>query len=188
VKQHNRRNRSKRIGPTKLIEAVLGGTIEEVKAALSDTNNIEDSEDGFTPLMFAVTRGDAEIVEALIQKGSDVNARNNIGQSALMIAAKLGNVAVTQQLIDAGADVQAKDNENLNAIGWATSVKDCAEIVEMLARTGTDIDLVDSRGMTPLLRAALMGFTNAFKALIQLGADPEITYKGKTALQLANGR
>lgn len=45
---------------------------------------------GWTPLHFAIARGDANIVSLLIQKGADLESRtNDSGDSSLMIALRI---------------------------------------------------------------------------------------------------
>src|SRR5205823_3608645 len=57
----------------------------------------------------AVRSGDAGKVKAELDKGADVNARNEIGVTALWIAASNGKREVAELLIDRGADVNARD-------------------------------------------------------------------------------
>lgn len=47
--------------------------------------------DGFTPLHLAAGLGRENIVEFLVQNGSDVNAKTNAGQSPHHIATQSGN-------------------------------------------------------------------------------------------------
>lgn len=45
---------------------------------------------GFTPLLKSVNVGNEEIAQMLIEKGANLNATNNYGDSALHLAAKSG--------------------------------------------------------------------------------------------------
>ena len=66
---------------------------------------------GWTPLHFAARDGYKEIVELLIAKGADVNAKDNDGGTTpLHHAASYGRNEVVELLIAKGADVNAKDN------------------------------------------------------------------------------
>jgi ankyrin repeat protein len=60
--------------------------------------------------------GDTAIINALMAKNADVQARDNKGQTALMLAAQNSSAAVVQALIKAGADVNAKDAIGQNAL------------------------------------------------------------------------
>ena len=83
---------------------------------------------GRTALMVAADKGEAQLLEVLIQAGADVNReqdteyknsrfmqtekRQMIGCTALMYAAKSGNAQCVQLLLNAGADVNVvQENE-----------------------------------------------------------------------------
>src|SRR5580704_12037431 len=61
------------------------------------------------PLWAAVRNGDAKAVKALLQKGADVNAKNEIGITALWIAASKGQQDIVEVLLEHKADVNARD-------------------------------------------------------------------------------
>ena len=60
-------------------------------------------------LWAAVRNGDAKAVQAALDQGADVNARNEIGISALWIAASKGKLEVIDLLLARGADVNVRD-------------------------------------------------------------------------------
>lgn len=60
-------------------------------------------------LWAAVRAGDVKAVAAALDKGADVNAKNEIGVSALWIAAGKGKLEVIELLVRRGADVNARD-------------------------------------------------------------------------------
>jgi ankyrin repeat protein len=135
--------------------------------------------------MLAALHGAAEITEYLIKEKADVNRRNEIGQTALMIAALGGNKPIIEQLVVAGADVRAVDNEKRNAIAWAASRGDFPEVISALVVFGADYDARDANGLTPLLRAALLGNVDSVGVLLTVGADATIKFRGKTAYEWA---
>ncbi len=69
--------------------------------------NVRDAK-GFTPLHFAVLRGQLLVVARLIDAGADVNARTRDNITPLVFAAAGGHFPIVQLLIDAGADVNAE--------------------------------------------------------------------------------
>ncbi|MGE5113325.1 MAG: ankyrin repeat domain-containing protein [Acidobacteriaceae bacterium] len=168
------------------VEAILSGSVADVERfvlAGADINQAGD--DGFSPLMLTINSGNVELFSLLIQHGADVNARNEIGQTPLMLAAQAGNKGMVQKLIVSGADLKATDKERRNAISWATTRGDFAEVISILGTSGADYDLQDIRGLTPLMRAALMGFVDSVAVLLTLGADESVRYHGKNARDLA---
>jgi ankyrin repeat protein len=62
---------------------------------------------GGTALIYAANHG-YEMVEALLTKGADVNAKANNGSTALMAAAQTGHIEIVEALLARGADVNAK--------------------------------------------------------------------------------
>lgn len=60
-------------------------------------------------LWAAVRAGDTKAVRAALDKGADVNVKNEIGVSALWIAASKGKLDVIDLLIKRGADVNVRD-------------------------------------------------------------------------------
>ena len=77
-----------------------------VKELLDDGKNPNARQkDGFTPLMVAVSNGDADIAGMLLAKGADPNLRSQGGTTALSIAKSRGSAgaAVAQMLVRSGA-------------------------------------------------------------------------------------
>ena len=74
--------------------------------AAATTNAGDDARES---LWAAVRNGDAKAAKALLDKGADVNAKNEIGVAALWIAASKGKPEVVELLLGAGADVNARD-------------------------------------------------------------------------------
>ena len=139
-------------------------------------------------LMRAAADGDTAAVQALLDKGVDVNETNTTdGSTALMMAALAGHTETAQVLLDAGADVNAEvagrtDSED----GYTTALMMAAgeghtSTVQALVDAGADVNAkvvgrTDSlEGQTALLFAALNGYTTIIQALIDAGADTNAT-------------
>jgi ankyrin repeat protein len=182
----SKKQSAKSMSSLSLAEAILSGSLQNVKRlVLARAGVNKRGRDGFTPLMLALNSGSLEIVRYLLSEGADVNARNEIGQTPVMLAAQAGSNDLVQTLILAGADLKATDLEDRNAISWATTRGDFPEIISLLGVSGSAYDLKDIRGLTPLMRAALMGYSGAAAVLLTLGADESIRFEGKTAYELA---
>jgi len=82
---------------TILVLAVGAGSAADSKQAARDA------------LWAAVRSGDANKVAAELDKGTDVNAKNEIGITALWVADANGHKDVIALLIARGADVNARD-------------------------------------------------------------------------------
>ena len=62
-----------------------------------------------TTLIYAARNKSARVVEALIENGADVNARNNDGVNALIWAVMYNDVDVVRLLVENGGDVEVED-------------------------------------------------------------------------------
>jgi ankyrin repeat protein len=96
-------------------------------------------------MMGAVDFGHHALVEWLLARGANVNARATAQSrhTALHSAAWNGDLAMARLLVDAGADLAARDEEHDGTpLGWAevaidvTNNPTCRAVVEYLARLG----------------------------------------------------
>ena len=58
----------------------------------------------------ACQNGDMEKIKFLIEKGADIEAKNNYGNTPLILTSRYGHIEVVKFLIEKGADIEAKDN------------------------------------------------------------------------------
>jgi ankyrin repeat protein len=177
---------NKNEGSDVLEAARCGSTSAMRKLVLAGAKVNVSDQDGFTPLMLAIMRENWKMAAYLIEQRADVNRRNKIGQTALMLAAQDGYKQLVEQLIRSGADVGAVDAEKRNALSWAASRGDFPEVISTLVAFKADPDIPDVMGITPLMRASLMGHANSVAVLLTVGADEKAKFRGKTAYQMAS--
>jgi uncharacterized protein len=174
---------------SQLFEAVMSKNIAEIDRVLQEDVAINDQdENGFTALMLAATRGDAQSFAYLLKRQADVNLRNDIGQNALMIAGKTGYIPIVEAVIASGAAVSDLDNEGRSAIDWTITGGDFREIISLLISRGADVNSLDSNGFTPLMRAAILGRLESATRLLKAGANKDMILHGKTAAEMAEDR
>ena len=89
---------------------------------------------GTTPLSRAVGVGFKDIVELLIAKGADVNAKDNWNWTPLH-SAVYGHKDIVELLITEGANVNARDGGGRTPL-WYAKDKGNNEIVELLRKHG----------------------------------------------------
>src|SRR5262249_21905001 len=115
-------------------------------------------------LWAAVRNGDAKAAMALLEKGAEVNAKNEIGVTALWIAASKGKLEVVEVLLDHGADVDARDGiwyqtPLSNALGGFIGVGGTDVVKRLLKAGAKDGDAAAmsaaARGNAELLRLVL---------------------------------
>ncbi len=124
-------------GATALMLAAHAGDLAMVKAlteAGADVN-VRD-ERGWGALMKAaynpdLDRGFAEVMQALIDAGADVEAPIGYGIRPLMLAAGYGETAVVETLLRAGADVLARNEGGLTAL-MMVKEKHYVDIINLL--------------------------------------------------------
>jgi hypothetical protein len=83
-----------------------------------------------SPLEIA-TKGNSQIADRLLNEHCDVNAANNVGQTALMMAALFGRNDVVRLLIAHGANSALKDSAGNTAADLARQQRN-SEMVTLL--------------------------------------------------------
>jgi ankyrin repeat protein len=195
-------------GMTALHWAVRDNDAQAVQLLIRAGANVKAaSRYGITPLSLAATNGNGAMVQALIKAGADPNAALPDGETVLMTAARAGDAASVRALIVAGAAVNAREKtQGQTAVTWA-AMENNGEAVRVLAEGGADLNATSTTlqfpefkwitsgmvstslphgGWTPLMYAARQNAPAAARALLESGADPNLTDpEGSTALMLA---
>ena len=76
---------------------------------------------GWSPLHYAATGGNADIVNLLLSKGANLEARSPNGSTPLMMAARYANEGAVDALLAAGADRSARNELGMDAAAFAAS-------------------------------------------------------------------
>ncbi len=123
-----------------------------------------------TPIHAAASKGDIETVIRLIALGADVNILDDSGRSTLHYAAA-ADPHVASILIRAGADVNLSDKAGITPLMQAVLENQPYWLTPLVA-AGANVDQAEvMRGRTALHLAARSGLTDAFKILVDLGAN-----------------
>jgi ankyrin repeat protein len=161
------------LGETALHTCAYAGNTAGARVLMAAGASINpgDSWRGQTPLMWAAAKGHPETMQALIEGGADVDARSAI-------------VAWERQRTDEPRD------KWLPPGGWTALLlaarENCVKCVDVLARAGADLNIVDPQRHTALIIALTNGHFDVAGRLIELGADLNMQDEvGQTALWAA---
>jgi ankyrin repeat protein len=126
---------------------------------------------GGTPLMYAASSRNIEVVRLLLEKGADVNARHSGNGGALMLAAQMGNPGIVKLLVEKGADVNLRNDYGYTALMYAaTAESNDPELIKPLLAGGAEVNLNADDGETALTLAGRKGKTEIVRLLKQAGA------------------
>ena len=125
---------------------------------------------------------DLGALRALLDAGSQVDARGERDWTALHHAVIAGRAEAAALLLERGADPNARGQFDLTPVHWA-AMKGRADLVKLLVRRGGRMDARDLWGRTPLHEAA---DDTVVRTLADLGADINAAdQRGFTPLHLA---
>jgi len=156
-------------------KTALRGAVEYAQPSIArfllDQGAAVDARDAksMTPLYAAVSVGaDREMVDLLLEKGADVNAKDILGTSVLVEAAKI-NPAIVGRLLDKGAFFPPAGSESLKALVMNASKNGLVDVLDRLMESGADLFQSDQKGETALHKAAAGGNAEILLRLIKAG-------------------
>jgi ankyrin repeat protein len=154
---------------------------------------------GLTPLLYAARENCAACVAVLLENGADIDLPDPDGVSPLLVAIMNANWDLAHQLITAGADVNQWDIYGESPLFTAIDLRNRIDggrasidplnttnglaILQVLLERGANPNMqlffkpanvrgaTNTRGSTPLIRAANNGDVEVVKLLLKHGAD-----------------
>ncbi|MBA2652123.1 MAG: ankyrin repeat domain-containing protein [Tatlockia sp.] len=148
---------------------------EDIKTLLTGDKNLINATDGFkqTPLqglLFRNCKTPVEVVENLLELGSNLHAEDLFENNLLRTCSISGNLEVANYLITKGLDITARTKKGRTMLH--SSVKHTNKAFwEWLHAKGIDINAEDTRGLRAIHLAALAGNWLMVQWLIQKGAN-----------------
>jgi len=106
-----------------------------------------------TPLLILSIENNSDLISMLlIEKGVDVDLRDNYQSPPIREAAMMGQLNIVKKLLDAGADINdaGGDDEGAGTVLTSAVFYGHTEVVEFLLEQGVDINDVDFQGSTAL--------------------------------------
>mmetsp|Transcript_49 Transcript_49/g.56 ORF Transcript_49/g.56 Transcript_49/m.56 type:complete len:191 (-) Transcript_49:407-979(-) len=145
---------------TVLHYAVAAGDVRVVNqlinsgVCLSDLNAPDVK--GFTPLFWAVKKGQQNVAAVLIASGANPNVSDYTGKTVLMEAIERRDIDMVQFLISHGAMINAKNSSGETALHIAAGAG-CERLCMLLVNNGAFLEAADACGDTPLHFAVRSG-------------------------------
>jgi ankyrin repeat protein len=152
-------------------------------------------------LHFAASCGLESTTKKLIENHDRdaLDTRNVNGEIPLLLACRSGHYLTTMMLLEAGADPRIPSDYGDTPLHWLLSFDDRSvdEVASKLVQTGVKVDAVAERWQyihcgenafiagTPLIRAVTRNRLKVIEALLKMGADPNFTIDGISAINMA---
>ncbi|XP_028286164.1 poly [ADP-ribose] polymerase tankyrase-2-like [Parambassis ranga] len=138
-------------GNRKLFEACRCGDLDRVRKLVmpENVNSRDTAGRKSTPLHFAAGFGRKDVVDFLLQNGSDVHARDDGGLISLHNACSFGHAEVVRLLLYHGADANARDNWNYTPLHEA-AIKGKIDVCIVLLQHGAEPTIRNTDGRTAL--------------------------------------
>ena len=136
--------------------------------SISDVN-AERCGDGSTLMHVAVYYSHEDLIDILLQKGADINATNNLGQTPFLLKCQC-MPGILPFLLQRGADPFLKDKEGRSGLHMAAD-SGKTDTLKMLLSEGLDINAVTLDGDTPLTCALSVDQQDSALFLLDQGAD-----------------
>jgi ankyrin repeat protein len=155
--------------PKTVFAVAAKGTVGELQEFLRESGDINArDEDGLTLLHIAVMGVNPDVVEFLLEKGADVNARNKWDATPLHQVQVRGRRAgpvskytrdsidtaamkrIADKLLSKGADINAKDDAGSTPLHILALIIGDTELAKFYISKGADVNAVSNSGHTPL--------------------------------------
>ncbi len=145
-------------GNTSLLLATAGNHVAAARTLIEAGANVNlQNHQLDSAYLLAGARGYLELLHLTLKNGADLKSTNRYGGTALIPACERGHVEVVKTLLQAGVDPN-----HVNRLGWtglleAILLSDGGPrhqaIVRLLIDGGSDVNLADGNGVTPLQHA-----------------------------------
>lgn len=142
-------------------------------AAGADVNAQDDIFN--SPFLYAGAEGYLDILQLCLKAGANYNIYNRYGGTALIPACERGHVEVVRTLLQD----KTFPIDHINRLGWTGLLEAIilshggpahVQIVQMLTDAGSNVNLADKDGITPLTHARQRGFKEIASILEKAGA------------------
>jgi len=172
-------------GNTALFYAANNGNLEILNMLIENGANIDavDSERNYTPLLEALTQGQAACAKQLILKGANIQVIGKNNVTPLQFTIEHDMHEVSDLLIRKGCQFGTSPSEDVRTFFGAVIRAHTLAVAEMLSSGINANESEEENGFSPLFFCTTSGHEDIVKLLIKNGAQVNRTNKdGDTAL------
>ncbi|XP_068220064.1 transient receptor potential cation channel subfamily A member 1 homolog [Palaemon carinicauda] len=171
-----------------LLQGVLDKNPYEYRVILelSLDVNVKDHDSGDTAMHIAARHNKKDILDILLERGADCNAKNNKGETPLNLATQYGQDECCKMLINYGPlEINSLDQEQNTLLHIATKegrFNVCRCIIQKFVEKDAVEDVINSKnihGTTPLHFSAKVNNRPIMELLLQSNADRNCVDKDK---------
>ena len=156
-----------------LMVAASRGYTSEIERLISKGADIDaETNEGATPLIFAVANNRLSSVLTLLAHNPDVNKMTLNNETPLIISVKNQNSQIAEALIRGGADIDLADKFGATPLHYASLIGSF-NLADLLLYYEADCNKKANDGTTPLMAAILSGYSDIADLLFQNGANLE---------------
>ncbi|XP_065842029.1 serine/threonine-protein phosphatase 6 regulatory ankyrin repeat subunit B-like isoform X2 [Oscarella lobularis] len=137
---------------------------------------------GQTALHLACYKGHSKVASALVERGADVEKRDESGWTPFLCGCASGDKDTLVVLSKANCTMTATNKDGDSGLHLCADSSDSDKcVVWLLEEGGIEVNLRNHNGQTALHHACRRGHSKVASALLEGGADVEISYKdGRT--------
>ena len=150
--------------------ACLQGAYSIVDYLFKSDQEVEDEMFDTRLIHFAAQSGSYKIVELLLSKGEDPNARNLTFMTPLHYAAKSGSFNTVKLLLEKGANAKMPNLNGQTPLHFAC-MSSSLEVCNLLIENGADVNYQTTDGLSPLHIASQYGSPEITELLVANGAN-----------------
>ena len=158
-----------------LILAITEG-YEDIALALLEAGADVHAKDkgGWTALHWACGKIFAELVQALIDRGSRVNEGDSLGRTPLMLACEWGREAIAMRLLRAGVSCEGLSGEHVNGLFRHACQEHDLPVVKILLNKGCSVSILVTKEQEQLRHACREGDVFVALTLLKNGCSVSI--------------
>jgi ankyrin repeat protein len=166
--------------------AARTGRVETVRALLAhgaDVDALEKAHDQ-TALMWAAANRHADVVQALVEAGADLQARSRVRLRKVYLPSRGASYRLSFEEHISRGDIEERQQGGFTPLLFVAQQGD-VESAGVLLSAGADVNDAAPIGWSALVIAAFKNQTEVGRLLLRAGADPNAAEAGFTALHAA---